>query len=77
VGICKPEPAIYHLLLQRTGLRASDCLFIDDSPANTAGAARLGFQTHLFTSPAELRFDLEQRGLLTSDGERNRRRSGV
>ncbi|MEM6422529.1 MAG: HAD-IA family hydrolase, partial [Pseudomonadota bacterium] len=30
----KPDPAIYHVLLDRNGLVAEDCLFIDDSVAN-------------------------------------------
>lgn len=44
-GVVKPDPAIFRLLLERYGLKAEDCLFIDDSAHNVAGAARLGFNT--------------------------------
>ena len=36
-GVTKPQPEIYQLLLERYSLRASDCVFIDDNPANVAG----------------------------------------
>ncbi len=76
-GVCKPEPAIYRLLLERTGLGAERCLFIDDSPANTDGAASLGFHTHLFTSPAGLRSEMERRRLLDSRGSGTAAGGGV
>ena len=40
--LLKPDPAIYRLFLERFGLRAEACLFIDDSPANVAGAQDVG-----------------------------------
>lgn len=43
--VCKPDPAIYRLLLGRYGLNAGDCVFIDDSAANIAAADALGFHT--------------------------------
>lgn len=64
VGMLKPEPGIYELLLQRNGLRASDCLFIDDSPANVAGAQAVGMQALHFTGADDLAADLRQLGLL-------------
>jgi 2-haloacid dehalogenase len=67
-GVCKPEPAIFQLLLQRIGVAAPACLFIDDSPANVAGAAALGFQVHRFTGPQALRDELRERGLLDHSG---------
>jgi 2-haloacid dehalogenase len=47
----KPDPAIYRLLLDRNGLEAGDCLFIDDSAANVAGAEAVGMKAHHFRSP--------------------------
>ena len=67
VGLIKPDPRIFQLLLERTGRRAGDCLLIDDAPANIAAAA-LGFQTIRFESPEQLRQELVQRGLLSSNG---------
>ena len=60
----KPDPAIYQLLLERNGLDAPHCLFIDDSPKNVAGAEAVGMAAHHFTSPEALRAELEERGLL-------------
>lgn len=63
-GLAKPDPAIFRLFLDRSGLKAGDCLFIDDNPANTASAAGLGFDTIRFTDPEALGRDLTARGLL-------------
>ncbi len=41
-GICKPEPAIYRLLLDRYGLDPRETLFIDDRPENVEAAEREG-----------------------------------
>ncbi len=42
VGLLKPDPAIYELFLARHGLRAEECVFLDDSPANVAAAKNVG-----------------------------------
>jgi 2-haloacid dehalogenase len=62
----KPDPAIFRLLLDRFGLDPGATFYIDDSPANLAAADRLGFDAVRFTSPAQLRRDLEARGLLSA-----------
>ncbi len=53
--LIKPDPVIYRLLLERNGLTAKDCLFIDDSAANVKGAEAVGMMAHHFTSPEGLR----------------------
>jgi 2-haloacid dehalogenase len=40
--LLKPDPAIYRLLLDRYGLEAQHCVFIDDSKANVEGARKVG-----------------------------------
>lgn len=60
--LIKPDPKIYRLLLERYGLKAGDCLFIDDVPKNVEGARAVGMQAVQFTSPAQLADDLRQRG---------------
>jgi HAD superfamily hydrolase (TIGR01509 family) len=60
----KPGRRIFEIVLERTGLQASDLLFIDDSAANIATADALGFHTHHFTDPAALRAAVERHGLL-------------
>jgi 2-haloacid dehalogenase len=63
-GVLKPDPEIFRRLGHRFGLEPATTLFIDDSSLNTDAAAALGFQTHRFTSPDELRRDLQARGLV-------------
>lgn len=60
----KPEPAIYRLLLDRNGLEARDCVFIDDSIANVEGARALGIDAIHFTGAEALGRELAARGLL-------------
>jgi HAD superfamily hydrolase (TIGR01509 family) len=44
VGMRKPEPAIYELTVERLGggLRADECLFVDDIELNCEAARALG-----------------------------------
>ena len=42
VGMRKPEREIFELTLDRLGLSAGDCVFIDDMPHNIAAAAEAG-----------------------------------
>src|SRR5205823_4947633 len=48
LGLCKPDPAIYHLLLERLGLPGAQVLFVDDREDNLAAAAALEIRGHLF-----------------------------
>jgi putative hydrolase of the HAD superfamily len=50
VGIRKPDPGIYNVLLSRVGRPAEECIFVDDRVANLDMAHLLGFQTVLFGS---------------------------
>jgi FMN phosphatase YigB (HAD superfamily) len=62
----KPDRVIYEALLQRNGLRAGDCLFIDDAEKNVIGARAVGLHAVRFTSPEALRADLRSHGFLAS-----------
>ena len=62
--LLKPDPAIYRLLLDRNGLEASQCLFIDDSHTNVRGAEAIGMKAHHFRSPEKLREALAAAALL-------------
>jgi 2-haloacid dehalogenase len=64
VGMLKPEARIYRHLLETHGLTAEDCVFIDDSPANIAGAAAVGITALHFQSPERLRRELHELELL-------------
>ncbi|CAD5215533.1 unnamed protein product [Bursaphelenchus xylophilus] len=41
-GICKPNPRIFEITLNRLGLKPSQCAFIDDLEKNVESANRLG-----------------------------------
>ncbi|HTO81817.1 MAG TPA: HAD family phosphatase [Methylomirabilota bacterium] len=60
VRLVKPDARIYRHLLDQFGLQAADCVFIDDSPANVAGAEAVGITGLRFTSPEKLRRDLAE-----------------
>ena len=53
--LLKPDPAIYRVLLDRHGLAAEDCLFIDDSAKNVEGARAVGMHGHHFKAPPRWR----------------------
>ena len=63
-GMKKPDPRIFHLLLDRYNLDATETVFIDDSAANIAAAQEVGLHALLFTSAAALHRDLEGLALL-------------
>lgn len=62
--VVKPDPKIYRILLDRYGLDAADCLFIDDNPDNVESARAVGMTAHHFAGAEALRRDLEGFGLL-------------
>jgi 2-haloacid dehalogenase len=62
--LLKPEAAIFRLCLDRNGLSAQDCVFIDDVARNIEGAKAVGIDAIQFTSPEQLEADLKARGLL-------------
>ncbi len=59
VGIIKPDPAIYRLMLERLGCRAEESVFVDDKQVNIDGAAALGMKTVLFNSVEQGLADLD------------------
>ena len=64
VKLIKPDPRVFQALLDRIGLSAGECVFIDDSEENITTARSLGFETIRFESADQLRTVLQQRGLL-------------
>lgn len=47
-GIVKPDARIYRLVAERLGMSPSECLFVDDSEENVAGARTAGMQALCF-----------------------------
>ena len=55
----KPGPALYRILLERYGLRADECLFIDDNPVNIAGGEAVGIRGLVFRNAEQVRSALD------------------
>ena len=59
VGLRKPDPRIYQLTLDRLGLSADACAFVDDFEHNCAAAAELGMHAVWFRDTEQAIADLE------------------
>ena len=64
VGINKPDPRIFQILLDRIGRQPTECLLIDDSLPNIEVAYHLRFHTIHYRSSEQLRAELHERGIL-------------
>lgn len=53
LGLVKPDWEIYRRITEQLGTAPADIAFIDDRPANVAGAAGFGWQTHLWVDDAD------------------------
>lgn len=62
-GVMKPDQAIYETTLARLGRRPEETLFIDDAPANIAGARAVGMNAILFTPSLDLAAELAALGV--------------
>jgi 2-haloacid dehalogenase len=62
--LLKPDPAIYHLALERFGLKPDEALFVDDRVINVEGAKAVGMRAHLFEDAEGLRARLVEEALL-------------
>jgi putative hydrolase of the HAD superfamily len=59
VGLRKPDPRIYALTLERLGLRAEECVFVDDLAPNVDAARELGFHAVLFADAEQAIAEIE------------------
>ena len=64
VRAMKPERAIYEAAVERAGVPSREVFFTDDREENVAGALAAGLDSVLFTSPDQLRKELQVRELL-------------
>jgi len=65
MGVIKPDPRIYEMLEQATGLSGAELLFTDDRIDNITAANARGWQTHLFENPQGWAGRLVAAGLLS------------
>ena len=59
VGMRKPDPEIFALVVERLGVSAPGCVFVDDHPGHLKAAQEIGMTTVLHRSPAETISELE------------------
>jgi putative hydrolase of the HAD superfamily len=59
-GLLKPDPQIYHRVLDRIGVPAEQAVFIDDFAKNIDGAEAVGLQGIHFRHPIQARSQLEK-----------------
>jgi 2-haloacid dehalogenase len=64
VGVIKPDPRIYEILLARFAIDPHRAVYIDDVAANVAGARPVGIHGIHFTPPGALREELVRLALL-------------
>ncbi|HFQ5304855.1 TPA: HAD family hydrolase [Vibrio vulnificus] len=63
VGLLKPQPEIYHSLLSKHDLQASETVFIDDMSYNVKGAEAVGMSAIQFVSAAQCEQALRSLGV--------------
>ncbi len=62
--LLKPDPKLYNILLERYGLKAEECVFLDDNQINVDAANVLGIKSIRFTNIDEVRPQLKELGIL-------------
>lgn len=63
VGMRKPNPEIFHLILDKLKLKAQETIFIDNQTWNLIPASRMGMKTILFTENKKIKQDLAKFGV--------------
>lgn len=61
--VIKPMPKIYQLLIDRYNLIPAECVFMDDTPKNLAGAEKFGIHTIHFQNQAQAIEELRKLGV--------------
>ncbi len=61
--LAKPDPAIYHHVIDALQVRPEEALFLDDRQENVLSAEAVGLQGIIFRSVPQLQRELQARGL--------------
>ncbi len=61
--VIKPDAAIYNLLMERYGLKAEECVFLDDTEKNIKGALAVGMHGIVFKDKAQAIEELRKLGV--------------
>lgn len=54
LGVAKPDPAVFELVVEQLDLAPDQCVFVDDTAANVAAAQAVGWAAHQYRSAPEL-----------------------
>ncbi|MBU1662779.1 MAG: HAD family phosphatase [Chloroflexi bacterium] len=60
-GVMKPDPRIYQIALERSGVQPPEAVFIDDSIENIEAARKIGMHGIHFQNPEQALVDLEKK----------------
>jgi putative hydrolase of the HAD superfamily len=60
VGVMKPDPRIFQIALNALGVQPAEAVFVDDNARNVEGARAVGMRAIHFTSPEQVRRELEE-----------------
>ncbi len=63
VKLIKPDAEIFYALFEKYGLRAEECVFLDDLLANIEGAKAVGMHGIVFTGLEDALIELEKLGV--------------
>jgi HAD superfamily hydrolase (TIGR01509 family) len=64
IGVKKPDPKYFQIMLKKLRVKPQDCAFIDDSPENVESAAGLGINAIQFQSLEQISEELKKLGFL-------------
>ena len=59
-GVAKPNARIYHIALDRLGVRPQEAVFVDDMQVNVEGAQAVGMQAIHFQNSDQVLADLKR-----------------
>jgi 2-haloacid dehalogenase len=59
----KPRPEIFLEAVRLAGCSAAECFYVDDIPAYTEAARKLGIDAVTFQSAAQLEAEMRSRGI--------------
>ena len=63
IGVKKPNPEAFKILLEKLQKPASSVIFIDDKIENVEAARNFGIDSIHFTNPGQLKKELTDKGL--------------
>jgi glucose-1-phosphatase len=60
VGVAKPDPRIYQIILEHLGVTPPEAIFVDDYPDNVEGAIRVGMHAIRFENPEQAKQEIDK-----------------